>query len=379
MKKLMLTTALASAFITSAAIAQTTITGELRINYKSLEMKKGVDNKQSVMNHNDGFGAEQQINIQTKGKLNLGGLDYAAGFSIENDGEQQTTLFNENVYMDLTNASSGTTISFGRDHIQRSDSDFSATNLVGFNQAELSAKGSSTNASNTYGGTHFLSTIGAGPSQAYGAAILQKFPIGTFSYNFVPSNGQVAPTAGYTNGLSTVGNSEYVNENNTSAYEYGFLGDLGVKGLQVHYFKNANSDIVTSGNTIKAEGKNYGIKYNFGEFTVAANKKVSQAESTAMSTTTGVNEISEKAFAASYAVNKDLSVGLLYATAQRDATPTTNDSVRAASGTQKLKAINIGYNLGPVALSAAYAQNNDAQGVSGADDKQYMLRLIGAF
>jgi hypothetical protein len=33
---------------------------------------------------------------QTKGKLNLGGLDYAAGFSIENDGEQQTSLFNEN-------------------------------------------------------------------------------------------------------------------------------------------------------------------------------------------------------------------------------------------------------------------------------------------
>jgi len=382
----MLTTALASAFITSAAIAQTTITGELRINYKSLEMKKNQDNK-GTMNNNDGFGAEQQINIQTKGKLNVGGLDYAAGFSIENDGEQQTTLFNENVYMDLTNASSGTTISFGRDHIQRSDSDFSATNLVGFNQAELSAKGSSTNASNTYGGTHFLSTIGAGPSQNYGAAILQKTPIGTFSYNFVPSNGQVAPTAGYTNGLSSVGNSEYVNENNTSAYEYGFLGDLGVKGLQVHYFKNQNSDTVTKSataslnNTIKAEGKNYGIKYNFGEFTVAANKKIHQAESAAMSYSTGLNEISEKAFAASYAVNKDLSVGLLYATAQRDGNPaqSQSDAVRAAGGTQKLKAINIGYNLGPVALAAAYATNDNAQGVTGADDKQYMIRLIGAF
>ena len=379
MKKLMLTTALASAFITSAAIAQTTITGELRINYKSLEMKKNTDNL-GTKNNNDGFGAEQQINIQTKGKLNVGGLDYAAGFSIENDGEQQTTLFNENVYMDLTNASSGTTISFGRDHIQRSDSDFSATNLVGFNQAELSAKGSSTNASNTYGGTHFLSTIGAGPSQSYGAAVVQKFPIGTFSYNFVPSNGQVAPTAGATNGLSTVGNSEYVNENNTSAYEYGFLGDLGVKGLQVHYFKNKNSDIVTAGNNVVAEGKNYGIKYNFGEFTVAANKKVSQAE-TVNNATTGVGEINERAFAASYAVNKDLSVGLLYAKADRD-NPTGSNiatATRRDTGTQTLKAINIGYNLGPVALAAAYATNDNAQGKEGADDKQYMVRLIGAF
>ena len=240
----MLTTALAS-LITTGAIAQTTITGELRVSYKSLSMDKNTTNL-GTENTNYGFGAEQQINIQTKGKLNLGGLDYAAGFSIENDGEQQTSLFNENTYMDLINASSGTTISFGRDHIQRSDSDFSATNLVGFNQAELSSKGSSTNASNTYGGTHFLSSIGAAPSQNFGAAVLQKTPFGTFSYNYVPTNGQVAPTAGATNGLSSVGNSEYVNENSTGAYEAGFVGDLGVKGLTAHYFQNKNSDFVTA-------------------------------------------------------------------------------------------------------------------------------------
>jgi hypothetical protein len=375
MKKLMLTTALAS-LITTGAIAQTTITGEGRISYKTLSMEKGTANT-GAKNTQYGFGAEQQINIQTKGKLNLGGLDYAAGFSIENDGEQQTSLFNENTYMDLTNASSGTTISFGRDHIQRSDSDFSATNLVGFNQAELSAKGSSTNASNTYGGTHFLSSIGAAPSQNFGAAILQKTPIGTFSYNYVPTNGQVAPTAGATNGVASVANSEYVNENSTGAYEAGFLGDFGVKGLQVHYFQNANSDFVTATNNVKAEGKNYGIKYNFGQFTVAANKKLSQAET--INATTGVGEIDEKAYAASYAVNSNLSVGLLYAVADRDNNKAHVGAVESSTGKQKLKAINIGYNLGPVSLAAAYAQNNDAQGVAGADDKQYMLRLIGAF
>ena len=374
----MLTTALAS-LITTGAIAQTTITGEGRISYKTLSMDKGTSNT-GAANTQYGFGAEQQINIQTKGKLNLGGLDYAAGFSIENDGEQQTTLFNENVYMDLTNASSGTTISFGRDHIQRSDSDFSATNLVGFNQAELSAKGSSTNASNTYGGTHFVSTIGAGPSQSFGAAILQKTPIGTFSYNYVPNNGASTATGTTNAGVVALGNSEYVNENTTGAYEAGFLGDFGVKGLQVHYFLNKNSDFVTAANTVEAEGKNYGIRYNFGQFTVAANKKVHQAETVAQnSTAAALGEITEKAFAAAYAVNKDLSVGLLYAKADRPGSTVSGTAVENATGTQKLKAINIGYNLGPVALSAAYAQNNDAQGVAGADDKQYMLRLIGAF
>ena len=371
----MLTTALAS-LVTTGAIAQTTITGELRVSYKALSMDKNTTNT-GTKNTQEGFGAEQQINIQNKGKLNIGGLDYAAGFSIENDGEQQTTLFNENTYIDLTNASSGTTISFGRDHIQRSDSDFSATNLVGFNQAELSAKGSSTNASNTYGGTHFLSSIGAAPSQNFGAAILQKTPIGTFSYNYVPTNGQVAPTAGATNGLASVANSEYVNENSTAAYEAGFLGDFGVKGLQVHYFQNKNSDFVTATNTIEAEGKNMGIRYNFGQFTVAANKKLSQAET--VNTTSGVGEIDEKAFAAAYAVNKDLSVGLLYAKASRDNNKAHVGAVESSTGDQKLKAINIGYNLGPVALAAAYAQNESAQGVAGADDKQVMFRLIGAF
>ena len=373
----MLTTALAS-LITTGAIAQTTITGEGRITYKTLSMDKNTS-QTGTKNTQYGFGAEQQINIQTKGKLNLGGLDYAAGFSLENDGEQQVTLFNENVYMDLINASSGTTISFGRDHIQRSDSDFSATNLVGFNQAELSAKGTASNASGTYGGTHFLSTIGAGPSQSFGAAILQKTPIGTFSYNYVPNNGNSVISASGTNAVPALANSEYVNENTTGAYEAGFLGDLGVKGLQVHYFQNKNSDFVTSTNTVQAKGKNYGAKYNFGQFTVAANKKVSQSESVATSTATGVGEVTEKAFAAAYAVNKDLSVGLLYAKAEREANTGGADAILTSAGTQKLKAINIGYNLGPVALSAAYATNDDAQGIAGADDKQYMLRLIGAF
>jgi hypothetical protein len=384
MKKLMLTTALAS-LITTGAIAQTTITGELRVSYKSNSMDKGLANGISgatnyTENTSYGFGAEQQINVQTKGKLNIGGLDYAAGFSIENDGEQQTTLFNENVYMDLINASSGTTISLGRDHIQRSDSDFSATNLVGFNQAELTAKGGISNASNTPGGTHFLSTIGAGPSQSFGAAILQKTPFGTFSYNYVPNNGASTAAVSSNNAaVPALGNSEYVNENTTGAYEAGFVGDLGVKGLTVHYFQNKNSDFVTTTNTVKAEGKNYGIKYNVGEFTVAANRKEHQAESVAMSATAGVGELTEKAYAVAYAVNKDLSVGLLYATAQRDANALAAGTITAEGGKQKLKAINIGYNLGPVALSAAYAKTQDAQGVDGADDKQYMLRLIGAF
>ena len=369
MKKLMLTTAIASV-LTTAAIAQTTITGELRLNYKDVGMAKGTTGILAVQDSAYGFGAEQQINIQTKGKLNLAGLDYAAGFSIENDGEQTGTLFNENVYMDFTNASSGTTISFGRDHIQRSDSDFSATNLVGFTPNELSQIDNATS-----GGTWFNQNLGPAASQQYGIALLQKTPVGTFSYNYVPNNTKAtaidvadSTKLGNLANVQGVAGSEAVNPNTTSAYEYGFVGDLTVKGLQAHYFKSANNDlnqIYTSGPVVfKAEAKNYGVRYNFGEFSAGANKKVYNSESA-----TTLTETTEKAYALAYAVNKDLTIGVIKAQASQN------------TGTieQVTKGINLGYNLGPVALAAGYAKTDDAKGLAGNDVDVFMIRLLGAF
>ena len=378
MKKLMLTTAIASV-LTTAAIAQTTITGELRLSYKDVSAPKGLGNDATIKNTSYGFGAEQQINFATKGKLNLGGLDYAAGFSIENDGEQTGTLFNENVYMDFTNASSGTTISFGRDHIQRSDSDTSATNLVGFTPNELTQ---TTNATN--GGTWFAQNLGPAASQSYGIALLQNTPIGRFSYNFVPNNAKASGAAANSAGLTVAGGtvnsdrntvvdadtvatagSEAVNPNTTSAYEYGFVGNLGVTGLQAHYFKSKNNDFtMTWTNTaVSAEAKNYGVRYNFGQFSAGANKKVYNSEAATLTETT------ETAYAAAYAVNKDLSIGVIKAKADRNTSGIDHT----------VKGINLGYNLGPVALAAGYAKGNDAGGASGADNDVFMIRLLGAF
>ena len=366
MKKIMLTTAMVSV-LTTAAIAQTSVTGQLRISYSDISGDKGLTATNSTTSTKDtayGFGSEQQINISNKGKLPAFGLDYAAGMSIENDGIQTTTLFNENVYIDLINASSGTTISFGQDHIQRSDTDFSATNLVGFSPNELSQKNSSSNA-----GTRFKQNIGAAPGQHFGAAVLQKTPFGTLSYNYAPNiSSGVAQTD------ASVGTSETVNPNTTSAYEYGFLGDLGVKGLTVHFFKNKADDVITATNTVSAEAKNYGAKYNFGQVTVGVNQKVHQAETTAAlkaSTVAGTStaEHTEKAIAAAFAVNKDLSIGLLYAKAEQD----------GVAIDQKIKAINIGYALGPIAVDVGYGKNKDGNGVAGNDSDHFIARMITNF
>ena len=377
MKKIMLTTAMVSV-LTTAAIAQTSVTGQLRISYSDISGDKGLAYTNTASTTKDtayGFGSEQQINIQNKGKLPAFGLDYAAGFAIENDGTQAgssgvvATLFNENVYIDLINASSGTTISFGQDHIQRSDTDFSATNLVGFSPNELSQMNSTTNA-----GTRFKQNIGAAPGQHFGAAVLQKTPFGTFSYNYAPNIGSGAET---TNG--SVGTSETVNPNTTSAYEVGFVGDLSVKGLTVHYFQNKADDFVTAANEVKAEAKNYGAKYNFGQVTVGVNKKVHQAETTnTLKTSTQAGstvanqstaEHTEKAIAAAYAVNKDLTVGLLYAKAEQN----------GMAVEQKVKAINIGYALGPIAVDVGYGKNSDGLGLAGNDSDHFIARMITNF
>lgn len=360
MKKLMLTSALAGLLVSGNAIAQTTISGELRLNLKATEAKvpSGTTNASKR-----GFGNEQQINFATKGKLNVGGLDYAAGFSIENDGSQATTLFNENTYMDITNASSGTTLSIGLDHIQRSDSDRSAAVLVGFSPNELSTDGHSV--------SRFRQNLGPAVSQGMGIAVLQTIPngIGTLSYNYVPSTVNQSSTAANTGS----GTSENLSEGDQeSGYEYGFTGGLGVKGLNTYYFKAAAKQEV--GATTKAESKSWGANYNFGQFTVGyADKKHNLGTSSPTATNVGsaqaAGEHKEKHYGAAYAVDKNLTVGLLYAKAE-----VANSSVET-----KLKGINIGYALGPVNATVGYAKTSDVNGTAGNDVEVGMIRLIGAF
>ena len=364
MKKLMLTSALAGLLVSGNAIAQTTISGELRLNLKATEAKVATGTSTASKR---GFGNEQQINFATKGKLNVGGLDYAAGFSMENDGSQASTLFNENTYMDITNASSGTTLSLGLDHIQRSDSDRSAAVLVGFTPNELSTGGHSR--------SRFRQNLGPAVSQGMGVAVLQAIPnIGTLSYNYVPNTANQTNTTTSTTNSTGSGESETLAENNQeSGYEYGFVGGLGVKGLNAYYFKSAAQQ--ETGATTKAEAKSWGANYNFGQFTVGYADKThnlgtgSEVATNVTLASMVAGEHKEKHYGAAYAVNQQMTVGLLYAKAE----------VAGSSVETKLKGINIGYNLGPVNATVGYAQTSDVNGTAGNDVNVGMIRLIGAF
>jgi hypothetical protein len=352
MKKLMLTTAIAGLALTASAIAQTSITGEMRVTHKAIgsEVSTG-----STTTSGRGFGTEQQINFANKGKLNVGGLDYAAGFSLENDGSQSTTLFNENAYIDITNASSGTTLSFSIDHIQRNDSDRSAGNIFGFAPSEFSSSGHASLMS---------ATPGPGVGQSQSIAVIQDIgKFGKLAYNYAPTLTDKASTT-----TTGAGSSEAFTETNEkSAYEISFVGNLGVQGLTVDYFTSKQNSMV--GQAVKAEGQNIGVRYNTGALTLGVARKIWNDDAT----TTKV-ETTEKNYGIAYAVNNNVTLGLLHATAENNVA-----SSPAGTVTQKLTAVQLGYNLGPVALTVGVARNTDLNGVAGQDSDMIMTRLVGAF
>ena len=117
LSKIALASATALLLTTALSNAQTTVGGNMRVGLKATSSDFGKGSN-SLMTK------ETQINIANKGKLNVGGLDYAAGFSLELDGSDATVgggTHYENNYINIINASSGTTLHFGSDHVKPTD------------------------------------------------------------------------------------------------------------------------------------------------------------------------------------------------------------------------------------------------------------------
>ena len=108
-----------------------------------------------------------------------------------------------------------------------------------------------------------------------------------------------------------------------------------------------------------------------GQFSVGyADKKYNFIKTSGGSgSTAGTSDISEKHYGVAYAVNNTLSVGAIYA----------KGDFTGAAATQKTKGVNIGYNLGPVAMTVGYAKSSDVGGTANVENDQGMIRFIGAF
>ena len=334
-KKLLLSTALVGSMITGgSAIAQTTVSGSLDLHYRAQKVSGG-------LNSNEGLGRETQLNIASKGKLN-NGWDYLAGFSLEFDGNQRNpvagtqdasvyksltgtqasytiagvsattvtqtisavsvtvtpssdateanSISNENIYIDFINASSGTTITVGVDHIQNITG--TVVPQVMGNTIDNVAVGMGAKATNT---------MGANPKESIGFGIIQNIPGGlTASAWYAPNNGDFGVRDQYNANGAVTGIRN-------SAYEIGVTGvDVaGVKGLSLRYFYNKEAGSYTG--LADLTGKSYGIAYQTGPFGIGAEKH--QQNRTAGTATTDA-DLTVKTYGLSYAATPNVTLGV---------------------------------------------------------------------
>jgi hypothetical protein len=353
MKKLLTTTAIAgSALLMAANVqAQTTVKGQVHLVYKAVSNDSPTG---KANGSNRGFGKETQLDVQTKGKLN-NGLDYGAGFSIEHDGFEAGAvgetpgMFNENVYIDIT--AGKTTFTVGADHIQNPD--FTITNLAGFrSDPEDLLNGSGNSNASTQAGLYPGSATSKYSS--FGAGIIQDFGFAKGSYYYTPGGTAQADTGGTTYaGAADTGET---------GHEVMLRGDFGVKGLDATLFYSLQEGEGTTGQNKDAIGRMIAAKYNFGQITLAG--EIKRNTSSAAVTTVG------KSIAAGYAVNKDVTVAIGQAKAEKDQPGSINETNNF---------VQIGYNLGPVLAGVAYSDGSDIGGVASNDAKVLYLQLSTAF
>ena len=377
--KLLLSTALIGSMVAGElAIAQTTVTGNLALNYRAQENKTAASGS---LNSTRGFGRETQLNIQNKGKLN-NGMDYAAGFSLEFDGQDRVTrvqgaqatgnvyepntISNENLYVNFI--SGGTTLHVGVDHIQNITTDVVPMVLPLMDNVAAGIGGKATN------------TVGANPKEAIGFGLIQAIPGSglTASALYVPKNrdfgngDQVAPSscgAAASTGDNNVTQNLVTTGCGNSAYEIGIVGrdTFGVKGLGIRAFTNKEDSHSSTLTDLK--GDHYGISYTAGQFAVGIEKYKQNRTGTTSATDADQKSLQ---YGVTFAASKDISLGLVQAKTKIDTASTKEEKITSAQ---------IGYNLGPVAIAAAVSKVDDVgtPTVSGTDSKEIQFRITTAF
>jgi hypothetical protein len=346
------------------------------------------------------MGRESQLNIAKSGKLN-NGWDYKAGFSLEFDGGARNTnagqqkadatrtvsssissgvatmtaasdltatvtgtvslanssdateansISNENVFIDLINTASGTTLTFGVDHIQNITQ--TAVPQVMGNTIDNVAVGMTANATNT---------MGSNPKESIGFGIIQD--LGTSG---IKLSGWYAPNSGDF-GTTDQGSLAQSTANGTrnSAYEVGFTGanTFGVTGLTTRAFMN--KEVSSAAGMADITGSSYGIGYVTGAFGIGVEQ---HKQNRITDTATIDQDLTVRTYGLTYAVSPNVTIGVV-----RLATESTTLL------DEKIDSFQLGYNLGPVAIVGAYSKGSDIGGVSGADIKEGAIRLSTKF
>ena len=355
MKKLLLSTALTGALLTTSAIAQTSVTGNMTVGLRSTA-ETGAAGATSTASKR-GMLVETQLNVQSKGKLN-NGMDYAAGFALEFDGDQTASttgaksINNENTYIDLI--SGGTTLSFSIDHMN--DFDRSMAPKVGEHGGSTGAAGGATTAT-------MILVDPINTATAFGINLRQAFPgVGQLTLGYNPTASCSSTDSAGCGGSDTA----VVEGNEGSAYSALLeISNLGIKGLSAEagYMSQQKKIGSTSSPSRDAQFITAGISYTDGPFSIGYNRKEFEDGKSTLETK------KQNDVGLAYTVG-NISYGAYYQKVESNVTTKVDETY---------KALAIGYNLGPVAAMVNVAKNSDLGGTSGADLDSITLKLRTSF
>ena len=355
MKKLLLSTALTGALLTTSAIAQTSVTGNMTVGLRSTA-ETGAAGATSTASKR-GMLVETQLNVQSKGKLN-NGMDYAAGFALEFDGDQTASttgaksINNENTYIDLI--SGGTTLSFSIDHMN--DFDRSMAPKVGEHGGSTGAAGGASTAT-------MILVDPINTAAAFGINLRQAFPgVGQLTLGYNPT-----ATCSSTDSAGCGGSDTAVVEGNEgSAYSALLeISNLGIKGLSAEagYMSQQKKIGSTSSPSRDAQFITAGISYTDGPFSIGYNRKEFEDGKSTLETK------KQNDVGLAYTVG-NISYGAYYQKVDSNLTTKVDETY---------KALAIGYNLGPVAAMVNVGKHSDLNGSSGTDMDSVTLKLRTSF
>ena len=189
-----------------------------------------------------------------------------------------------------------------------------------------------------------------------GIGIRQKFDMATVSLKYVP---KVAAGAGFND-------SNPNSTNKGSGLAYGFEGGFGIDGLKVLYSKSTQG---TNGLDAQEITQSViGASYNFGNITVGAQQTMYDDVNGSYSYSAGA-EAEALSYAATMAVNDQLSVGIQYAE--------FNASNLAAD--EEITSFSAGYNLGGATIGLQYHEAENVGGTAGKDGEAIELRVKQSF
>jgi len=332
MKKLMLTTALASSLLASAALAELKVSGALEVTLGSGETPAtGTKTNQGTT-----IGYENNIDFRGSTKLSNGTE------VLVTSGLEDSSIGDQSIHFVTGN----TTIYIGTDQNGGNLDDGQSVPVVA-NAIEDGNKGLGASYNANKATIHNDDVIG----------VIQKSDFGTISVAYAPKVGNAGSADSAPSGVAKTG----------SGLAIGYSGGFGVEGLKVlasHTVRDTDSL-----DSKEITMTNFGAQYNFGSVTVGAQQSSIDDSNDGAAYTAG-GEYKATSIGAVFAATDAISIGYQMGKLE------TNTSGKVDEDT---KSLTVGYNLGGATVTAQYTTVSSQGGDAGTDGEAFEFRIKQAY